>query len=66
VDVASCGLPRDEDLRAAYGILTWQDAAWNAEIRRVAYDVKTVVKQIKSCGMPNPEKRIKTLVEARY
>src|SRR6266581_3975251 len=64
VDVASCGLPRDEDLRAAYGILTWQDGAWNAEIRRVPYDVQEVVKQIKSCGMPNVEKRIKTLLEA--
>jgi len=66
VDVASCGLPRDEDLRAAYGILTWQDGTWNAEIRRVAYNVQEVVKQIKSCGMPNVEKRIKTLLEARY
>lgn len=66
VDVASCGLPRDEDLRAAYGILTWQDGTWNAEIRRVPYDVQEVVKQIKSCGMPNVEKRIKTLLEARY
>jgi len=66
VDVASCGLPRDEDLRAAYGILTWQDGIWNAEIRRVPYDVQEVVKQIKSCGMPNVEKRIKTLLEARY
>jgi putative phosphoesterase len=66
VDVASCGLPRDEDLRAAYGILSWQDGAWEAEIRRVPYDVKAVVKQIKSSGMPNPDKRIKTLLEAKY
>lgn len=65
-DVASCGLPRDEDLRAAYGILTWQDSAWRAEIRRVSYDVQAVVKQIKTCGMPNAEKRIKMLLEARY
>jgi predicted phosphodiesterase len=65
-DVASCGLPRDEDLRAAYGILTWQDGAWEAEIRRVPYDVKAVVKQIKTGGMPNPDKRVKTLLEARY
>jgi hypothetical protein len=65
-DVASCGLPRDEDLRAAYGILSWQGAAWDAEIRRVAYDVKAVVKQIKTCGIPNVEKRIKTLLEAKY
>ncbi|HKV02759.1 MAG TPA: metallophosphoesterase family protein [Ktedonobacteraceae bacterium] len=66
VDVGSCGLPRDEDLRAAYGILNWQDNRWNAEIRRVAYDVQAVVKQIKTSGMPNVEKRVKTLLEARY
>lgn len=66
VDVASCGIPRDEDLRAAYGILSWQQQSWQSEIRRVTYDVKAVVKQIKACGMPNPEKRIKILTEARY
>ncbi len=66
VDVASCGLPRDEDLRAAYGILTWQDSLWEAEIRRVVYDVQAVVKQIKTCGMPNVVKRVKTLTEAKY
>ncbi|HLI72130.1 MAG TPA: metallophosphoesterase family protein [Ktedonobacteraceae bacterium] len=65
-DVASCGVPRDEDLRAAYGILTWQDGQWEAEIRRVPYDVQAVVKQIKTCGMPNAEKRVRVLLEARY
>jgi predicted phosphodiesterase len=66
VDVASCGAPRDEDQRAAYGIINWQNGLWNAEIRRVQYDVQAVIKQIKSCGMPNAEKRIKILLEARY
>lgn len=66
VDVASCGAPRDEDLRAAYGILTWQDGRWEAEIRRVPYDVQAVVKHIKNSSMPNAEKRIKVLLEARY
>ena len=72
-DVGSCGVPRDEDVRASYGILTWdrfqngQDGQqWEAEIRRVPYDVKTVVKQIKASGMPNAEKRIKILLDARY
>ena len=65
VDVGSCGLPRDEDHRAAYGILSWQEG-WEAEIRRVAYDVQAVVKQIKTSGMPNADKRVKTLLEARY
>jgi putative phosphoesterase len=66
VNVGSCGLPRDEDLRASYAILSWQANGWVAEIHRVAYDVQAVVKQIKTCGMPNVEKRIKTLLEARY
>jgi hypothetical protein len=66
VDVGSCGLPRDEDLRASYAILSWQENSWMAEIRRVAYDVQAVVKQIKTSGMPNVEKRIKTLLEAKY
>ena len=66
VDVGSCGLPRDEDLRASYAILSWQARSWVAEIRRVAYDVQAVVKQIKSSGIPNVEKRVKTLLDARY
>lgn len=66
VDVASCGAPRDEDRRAAYGILTWHNNAWAAEIRRVEYDLPAVLKQLKSSGMPNAEKRIKVLQEAHY
>lgn len=66
VDVGSCGIPRDEDHRASYAILSWQDQQWQAEILRVTYDVQAVVKQLKTCGIPNPEKRIKTLLEARY
>ncbi len=66
VDAGSCGLPRDGDPRASYAILTWQDNAWEAKHRRVAYDVKEVVKQLKNCGMPNVEKRIKILTEAKY
>jgi len=65
-DVGSCGLPRDEDPRASYGILTWQDHAWQAEIRRVEYAVHTVVQQLKHCGIPHAEKRIKILTAATY
>jgi putative phosphoesterase len=66
VDVGSCGLPRDEDLRAAYAILTWKDNIWQAEHRRVHYDVAAVVEQLKQSGIPNVEKRIKVLTEAKY
>jgi putative phosphoesterase len=66
VDVGSCGLPRDDDHRASYAIINWRGNDWEAEIRRVVYDVQAVVKQIKTSGMPNPEKRVKVLLEARY
>ena len=66
VDVGSCGLPRDEDLRSAYAILTFQDNMWQVEQRRVAYSVKTVIKQLKDSGIPHVEKRIKILTDARY
>jgi putative phosphoesterase len=66
VDAGSCGLPRDEDTRASYAILTWQDDIWLPEHRRVKYDLKTVVKQLKSCGIPTADRRIKILTEAKY
>lgn len=66
VDAGSCGLPRDEDPRASYAIVTWQDAGWQAEHRRIPYDVSAVVKQMKDSGMPHVEKRIKILTEATY
>lgn len=65
-DVGSCGLPRDEDVRASYAILTWQEDRWQAEIRRVEYDLAAVVKQLQECGIPHVEKRIKILTEAKY
>lgn len=69
VDVGSCGIPRDEDHRASYTILNWDERGkqrWEAEIHRVTYDVEAVIRQIRTCGMPNPEKRVKVLVEAKY
>jgi putative phosphoesterase len=66
VDTGSVGLPRDGDIRASYAILTWQDNIWQVEHRRITYDQQAVVKQLKHCGMPNIEKRIKVLTEAKY
>ncbi len=65
-DIASCGLPRDEDQRAAYGIVRWENDTWEAEIRRVPYDLKETIRQLKHSGIPNVEKRIKVLIEAKY
>lgn len=66
VDVGSCGLPRDGDTRASYAIVSSQEQEWSAEHRRVAYNLKEVVKQLRNSGMPGVEKRIKILTEAKY
>ncbi len=66
VDAGSCGLPRDDDQRAAYAILTCENNLWQAEHRRVPYDIKAVVKQLKTCGIPHAEKRIRVLTAATY
>lgn len=66
VDTGSVGLSRDNDIRASYAILTWQDNVWQAEHRRVEYDQKAVVEQMRQSGIPHLEKRIKVLTEARY
>ncbi|GHO43400.1 metallophosphoesterase family protein [Ktedonospora formicarum] len=65
-DVGSCGLPRDEDTRASYGILTWNQAAWEGEIRRIEYPLNKVLKQFKKSSLPYSDKRAKILSNARY
>jgi predicted phosphodiesterase len=66
VDAGSCGLPRDGDTRASYAIVSSQGQGWSAEHRRVPYNLKEVVKQLRNSGMPGVEKRIKILTEAKY
>ena len=66
VDAGSCGLPRDDDQRAAYAILTCENNIWQAEHHRLEYDIKAVVKDLKTCGIPHAEKRIRILTAATY
>ncbi|MBI3734117.1 MAG: metallophosphoesterase family protein, partial [Chloroflexi bacterium] len=65
-DVASAGLPRDGDQRAAYGIAEWTGREWRLEHHRVAYDIDAVVQDILNCGMPNADKAAAILQSARY
>lgn len=68
VDVSSVGTPKDGDLRSAWGDLTWNDerSRWDAQIRRVDYPIDDTIEQILTCGMPRPEKLIKSLLRASY
>ncbi|MEP7198392.1 MAG: metallophosphoesterase family protein [Chloroflexota bacterium] len=65
-DIASVGLPRDGDTRAAYGIAAWTRNGWQLEHRRVAYDVEAVVADMRASGMPNAEEKIQILRSASY
>jgi predicted phosphodiesterase len=67
VNVAACGLPRDGDRRAVWGIFSWSPSAgWSSETRRVEYDFGATVLRMLDCGMPHPERRIRDLLRATY
>jgi predicted phosphodiesterase len=66
VDVASVGLPMDGDQRAAYAIVTWDGSTWQAEHRRVAYDVSVVARTMQTSGMPRGKHFSKRLLRAHY
>jgi diadenosine tetraphosphatase ApaH/serine/threonine PP2A family protein phosphatase len=51
VNVGSVGQPRDEDPRAAYGIL--DTAARTVTLKRVAYDVESAIARIRAAGLPD-------------
>ncbi len=66
VNVASAGLPKDGDARAAYTILTRRSAGWEVKQRRVEFDVKKVATQLADCGIPGSDVLIATLRRHRY
>jgi predicted phosphodiesterase len=65
-DIASAGLPRDGDTRAAYGIAEWNGQSWVLAHRRVAYDIDAVSADMRASGMPAADKQIEILRSARY
>ena len=66
VNVASAGLPKDGDPRAAYAILTQRSGGWEVKARRVPFDVKKVATQLGDSGIPNSAEHIATLRRHRY
>src|SRR5229473_2738721 len=68
VDAGSCGLPRDEDLRASYGILNWQNNHWDAERGETSKDafrgkiLKNVRQASQSGGLPHAGNTITAVV----
>jgi putative phosphoesterase len=65
-DIASVGLPRDGDTRAAYGIAEWSGGNWRLEHVRVPYDVEAVAADLRARNVADAEKNIQTLRSASY
>jgi len=65
-DVASAGIPRDGDLRPAYGLFTFTPKGWRVQIRRVRYQVRKATQAITARRVPGGPLLIHKLVEARY
>ena len=68
VDVSAVGNPKDGDLRCKYGILTWDEGSrrWRAELQRLPYPLAETFAQIRSSGLPDPERTIRKLERASY
>ncbi len=65
-DVASAGIPRDGDLRPAYGVFTYTPKGWRVQIRRVRYQVRKATQAITARKVPGGPLLIHKLIEARY
>lgn len=50
VNIGSVGLPFDGDPRAQYGVFTWQNDNWHAELRKLEYDREQTYRAFETGG----------------
>ncbi len=65
-DVASAGIPRDGDLRPAWGLFTFTPRGWRVQIRRVRYAVRKATQSLIDRKVPGAPLLIHKMLEARY
>jgi predicted phosphodiesterase len=65
-DVASAGIPRDGDVRPAYGLFTWTPRGWRVQIRRVRYSVRRATQALTARRVPGGPLLVHKLLEAKY
>jgi Calcineurin-like phosphoesterase superfamily domain len=65
-DVASAGIPRDGDLRPAWGLFTWTPRGWRVQIRRVRYTVRRSTQALSDKRVPGAALLAHKMLEARY
>lgn len=65
-DVASAGIPRDGDLRPAWGLFTFTPKGWRVQIRRVRYPVRKATLSLTERKVPGAPLLVHKMIEARY
>lgn len=65
-DVASAGIPRDGDMRPAWGLFTWTHKGWRVQIRRVRYTVRRATDALHQRRVPGAPLLIHKMLEGRY
>jgi predicted phosphodiesterase len=65
-DVASAGIPRDGDLRPAWGLFTFTPKGWRVQIRRVRYPVRKATQALVDRKVPGAPLLTHKMIEARY
>jgi hypothetical protein len=64
--VASAGIPRDGDLRPAWGLFTWTGRGWHVQLRRVRYTVRRTTETMLQRRVPGAPLLIHKMLEGRY
>lgn len=65
-DVASAGIPRDGDIRPAYGLFTHTPRGWRVQIQRVRYAIRKATQAFQARKVPGGPLLVHKMVEARY
>jgi predicted phosphodiesterase len=63
-NISSVSLPKDRDIRAKYGLFTWEDGAWNIEHQFVTYDVKAEIDELARLKLPGWQEKADRLQNA--
>lgn len=64
VNISSVSLPLDGDLRAKYGLLTWESGSWTIEHQYVPYDVDQEIALLRELQPPSWQKLVQRLETA--
>ena len=65
-NISSVNLPGDDDPRAKYSVLSWENGRWHIERHHVAYDIQPEIEAIKAAKPPNWEMFVTTMEDKGY